>query len=239
MNTANHPIESSREIDLLPYQRAWVDLRPELKVWDADRRIGASTAALAEALDVAAEEAVLVIVGSLADVRGVESTLHGWGHFTSAGSSVRAVTCISTNWPIVIIDRATNAVSALRGRAVGMGGRPGLVVLDNASAFGGVAWVRLGVWLRAIARMAFDAKRVAVVGTGLRGLDDYAWESVVAQAAEDEEITLVSTTVRDALADGLGRRVCRERGIGWSGAWESGWLSGLRDLDPEGKEWRI
>lgn len=68
---------------LLPYQQAWADDRSRFKVWDCDRRLGATTAAIAEALAVAGEPeggSVIIVQVSFRDAAEVAHDIESLGH---------------------------------------------------------------------------------------------------------------------------------------------------------------
>lgn len=225
---------------LLQYQRRWIEDRSEFRVWDADRRLGCSWAVLVEALAVASDDGpggggVIIVVGSLADAECYRDELRTLGHQVEGLGSSSCFVCTSTPYPIVVSLAVTGIAADCDGVTLGPDGRAALLSIDNSRETGMLAY-HPSSWLGVLAKIA---RRVSVVGTGLRAMPKYRWSEVVARVSVEPGVSLHVTTIKDALADGLGRRLCEVRGLEYSPAWESGWVEELREFDPDGKEFRL
>ncbi len=211
-------------MELLKYQADWVADRSPVKLWHTDRRIGSTWAALHEVVEVARAEdggPVIVVVQTTADAREVADEISEilgtppQPHYHPIQEGTRH--------PIIIEVLGFPKFKAWHrwvtsGVAAGLHlARPALVLFNEA------VWsvpVPADVQAKGFASSVVDvlaarfgtAPRVAMVCCGT---DHRPWEMICSLASQSG-FAVHNTTVDDALADGLGRKICEKAGRDWS-----------------------
>jgi phage FluMu gp28-like protein len=222
---------------LLPYQQRWLADDAPVKVWEKSRRIGASWAQAAESALLAAAD------------KGMDTWYLGYNHdmaqefIRDAGDWARHYQLAAGEIQEVVLedeDRDIRAfrisfasgwrVTALSSRPTNLRGKQGLVVIDEAAFHDDFPGL-----LKAALALLMWGGRVVVLSTHL-GDDNPFNELIQDVRAGKKPYRLHRTTLDDALAEGLYRRICLVRGLKWSAEGETAWRDELVAFYGDGAE---
>lgn len=218
---------------LLPYQQRWVSSKAEVRVWEKSRRIGASWAIAAECTLIAAErkgqDCWYVGYNKEMAQEFVRDAASWAAQFSMAAQAVEEtviadIQADGTSRDILayVIRFASGwRITALSSRPNNLRGKQGYVVLDEAAFH-----ERLDELLKAALALLMWGGRVAVLSTH-DGVDNPFNQLVLDCRAGKLPYELHRTTLDDAVADGLYRRICLRRGLPWTPANEVGWRENL------------
>jgi len=226
--------ESRAPAALLPYQGRWVGDVSDVKVSEKSRRIGISWATASEAALVAASERGVrpgygmdvFYVGYNRDM-AQEFIRDGgsWArHFEHVASEIEEGVWDDGDEEIltyVIRFASGYRIVALSSRPSNLRGRQGYAILDEAAFHD-----HLPELLKAAMAFLMWGGRVAIISTH-NGVEN-AFNEVVQDSREKRKpFALHRTTIDEALADGLYRRICLVRGEQWTQAREDAWRANL------------
>jgi predicted phage terminase large subunit-like protein len=223
---------------LLPYQQRWLADQSPVKVWEKSRRIGASWCQAADsALTAAASRGMNTwYIGYNADMAQefVRDAAMWSRHYQLAASDVEEEVIRDEDQDILAyrIRYASGwRVTALSSKPRNLRGKQGLVVIDEAAFH-----PELPELLKAAIALLMWGGRVCVLST--HNGEDNAFHRLVQEIRQGEKpYSLHRTTIDDALADGLYRRICLVQGKAWSPEAEAAWLAELLDLyGPDAEE---
>ena len=221
---------------LLDYQKAWIALRSPLKVGEKSRRIGLTWAEAADNVLVAAasREAkgqTVYYLGYNQDmtVEYIQACAMWARAFNYAAGEIE-----EGIWPDEDPDKhiKTYTISfpsgfrivALTSRPSNLRGRQGVVVIDEAAFH-----QDLRELLKAALALLIWGGEVHVISTH-DGTDNPFNELIEEIRAGKRKGELFRCTFREAVADGLYRRVCLRKGIPWKEEEEAAWVQDVYDF---------
>ncbi|MDR3171179.1 MAG: hypothetical protein LBU17_06040 [Treponema sp.] len=216
---------------LLPYQKKWIEDRSDVKVWEKSRRIGAS---YVEALDS-------VIDAAKSKEAGGQSTYYlsyskemtqqfardcaFWAkHINAAASEVEEVAIKDEDKDITVY-RVRFAsgfeIWCLPSVARSLRSKQGRVVIDEA------AFVEdLGELLKAAMALTMWGGCVRILST--HNGDDNPFNELIKEIREGKKnYSLHTTTIDDAMREGLYQRICQVKKQEWTPQIEEEWKSTL------------
>lgn len=228
----SEPANGSIPKVLLRYQAEAVEISHGigLFVWEKSRRIGASYGFAADAPLVAApaiRAMDVMYIGTSLDM--AREFLAYVGDFTksfdlAAGAnefryddgSEKGVTALRVTLP------SGYSVVALSSRPRSIRGRQGLIIIDEAAFQDSLEEL-----LKAAIAMLMWGGRVVVIST--HNGEDGEFNDLIKEIRSGKRMGVVyRTTLADALADGLFRRICLRNGKPWSAEAERQWEADLR-----------
>lgn len=217
---------------LIPYQSRAVELSyaHPLFVWEKSRRIGASYGFAADAPLVAAPA-----IGAM-DVMYIGTSLDMAREFlTYCGDFTRSYDLAAGANEMLYDDGSERGIKALRvdlpsgysvvalsSRPRSIRGRQGLIIIDEAAFQDSLKEL-----LKAAIAMLMWGGRVVVISTH-NGADNEFAELIDDIRAGRRRGFVFRTTLADALADGLFRRICLVGRKPWSPEAEAAWVADLR-----------
>ncbi|MGL5306170.1 hypothetical protein [Aeromonas veronii] len=218
---------------LLPYQQRWINLRCQLKVGEKSRRIGLTWA---EASDN------VLTAGASRNAGGQNVYYIGYNqdmtieYIQACAMWARAFDYAAGEieegiWEDGEVDKAIKTytinfpsgfrVTALTSRPSNLRGRQGVVVLDEAAFHEDLAEL-----LKAALALLIWGGEVHVISTH-DGTDNPFNVLINEIRAEKRKGEVFRCTFREAVADGLYRRVCLRKGTPWSQEDEDTWVAGV------------
>lgn len=216
---------------LLPYQKKWIEDLAEVKVWEKSRRIGASyVEALAAVLEAAKSkeaggQSTYYLSYSKEMTQQFARDCAFWAkHINAAASEVEEVAIRDEDKDITVY-RVRFAsgfeIWCLPSVARSLRSKQGRVVIDEA------AFVEdLGELLKAALALLMWGGCVRVLST--HNGDDNPFNELVKEIREGKKsYSLQRTTLDDAIAEGLYRRICLVTGKPWSTAADAEWRAKL------------
>jgi phage FluMu gp28-like protein len=215
---------------LLPYQQAWIADDAPLKIWEKSRRIGATWGESADDVLIAAREDrpsnVMYISATQDMAREYIEAVAMWAramHYAASqiGEGIyddgegRAIKTFEVNFPAT-----GRRVVALSSRPTNLRGKQGVVVIDEAAFHGD-----LQAMLKAALAMLLWGDQVRIISThdGIENAFNQLSQEVRA-GKRGTQARVHRTTFREAVQQGLYRRVCLRRGIEWTQAGEDAWV---------------
>jgi phage FluMu gp28-like protein len=215
---------------LLPYQQAWIEDDAVLKIWEKSRRLGATWAEASDDVLTAAREDmpsnVMYISATQDMAREYIEAVAMWAralHYAASliGEGIyddgegRAIKTFEVNFPAT-----GRRVVALSSRPTNLRGKQGVVVIDEAAFHGDLA-----AMLKAALAMLLWGDKVRIISTH-DGVEN-AFNVLIqeARAGKRGKASVHRTTFREAVAQGLYRRVCLRRGKAWTQAGEDAWVA--------------
>lgn len=219
---------------LLPYQQAWVADESPLKVAEKGRRVGLTWAEAADDVTIAARadhpENVLYIsatqdmgreyieaVAMWARAMHVAASAIGEGLYDDGSYATgerRSIKTFEVGFP------ATGCrVVALSSRPTNLRGKQGVVVIDEAAFHEDLPGM-----LKAALAMLLWGSKVRVISTHDGAENAFAQLVDEVRAGKRGRASVHRITFRDAVAQGLYRRVCMRRGIAWTQQAEDEWV---------------
>lgn len=221
---------------LLPYQQAWIADRAVLKIMEKSRRIGATWAEMADAvLDTASEggsnyfyisatqdmaREAIEAASMWARVFNVVAGAVGEGLFDDgddAQGNRRFIKTFEIAFP-----RNGRRIVALSSRPTNLRGKQGTVGIDEAAFHNDLKEL-----LKAALAMLLWGDRVRIWSThdGVENaFNELIQEVRAGKRGGPAEATVHRVTFREAVGQGLYRRVCMRRGIEWTQAGEEAWV---------------
>jgi phage FluMu gp28-like protein len=216
---------------LLPYQQEWIADDSPLKIWEKSRRIGATWAEAADNVLIAAREeqpANVMYISATQDMaREYIEAVAMWAramHYAASqiGEGIyddgegRAIKTYEVNFP-----STGRRVVALSSRPTNLRGKQGVVVIDEAAFHGDLV-----AMLKAALAMLMWGDRVRIMSThdGIENAFNTTVQDVRA-GKRGKRAKVHRTTFREAVAQGLYRRVCLRRGIAWTQEGEDQWAA--------------
>lgn len=217
----------------LPYQQAWLDDRSEVKVWEKSRRIGASWIDAADSALVAATDK---------DQGGMDCWYIGYTK-DMAEEYIRDVAFWAKVYRDVVVEieegvdvsedgelsiltfRVTfasgNRVTALSSCPKNLRGKQGKITIDEAAFHPDLE----GLLEAALALLMWGGQ-VCLLSTHY-GVDNPFNELIEDTRAGKWPYSLHRTAFKDALDDGLYRRICQRKKQAWTPEGEKKWSAGM------------
>lgn len=222
---------------LMPYQQRWIEDQAQLKVWEKSRRIGASWAEAADAVMLAAAEGgsnYFYISATQDMAREFVEACALWARaFDAAAGSIGEGLyddgdAADGNRKYIktfeiVFPRSGRRIVALSSRPTNLRGKQGTIGIDEAAFHGD-----LRALLKAALAMLLWGDRVRIWSThdGVENpFNELIQEIRAGKRGGHDEASVHRVTFRDAVADGLYRRVCLRKGIEWTQAGEDKWVA--------------
>ncbi len=223
---------------LLPYQQRWVSDPAPLKIAEKGRRVGLTWAEAADDVLIAAAEQgsnVFYISATQDMAREYVEACAMWARaFNYAAGLIgeglyddgadaqgnrRYIKTFEVNFP-----GSGRRIVALSSRPTNLRGKQGVVVIDEAAFANELAGL-----LKAAMAMLLWGDRVRIISTH-NGADNPFAELIAEVRAGKRGLVPSQANVhripfRDAVADGLYRRVCLRKGLQWTQAGEDEWVA--------------
>ena len=221
---------------LLDYQRAWIADTAQLKVMEKSRRIGASWGEAADATMIAAQdggENYFYISATQDMAREFVEAATMWARaFNIAAGAIgegifddgddaegnrRYIKTFELSFP-----RSGHRIVALSSRPTNLRGKQGTVGIDEAAFH-----PDLKALLKAALAMLLWGSKVRIWSThdGVENaFNELIQEIRAGKRGNAGEASVHRVTFRDAVAQGLYRRVCMRRGIEWTPEGEAKWV---------------
>jgi phage FluMu gp28-like protein len=227
---------------LLQYQQAWVADTSQLKIAEKSRRIGLTWAeASDDTLEAAAQGGSNTFyIGPTQDmsVEFIEACAMWARAYDIAASEIEEGIFIDSGAGQDGADKAIKTykidfphtgrrIVALSSRPTNLRGKQGNIVIDEAAFHND-----LSALLKAAMAMLLWGNKVRIISTH-DGVDNQFNELIQEVRAKKRKGSLHRITFRDAVAQGLYRRVCLRRGIEWTEEGESQWVKDAYDFYAE------
>ncbi len=213
---------------LLPYQQRWVSDAADVAVWEKSRRIGASwgdgSASVLESSAEGGQDALYIGYSEDMTREYIEDCAMWAKAFQRAASGVQETLYRDEDRDIKAfrIDFANDRkVLALSSRPRSIRGKQGRVTIDEAAFHDDLP----GLLKAALAMLIWGGK-VRVLSSH-NGVDNPFNQLVQEIRAGKLPYSLHRTTLDDALADGLYRRICLVKGQPWTAEGEAAWRADL------------
>lgn len=220
---------------LLPYQQAWIADESILKIAEKGRRVGLTWAEAADDVIIAAREDLpenVMYISATEDMgrEYIEACAMWAKAFDYAAGQVsqglyddgggRSIKTFEVGFPAT-----GHRVVALSSRPTNLRGKQGTVVIDEAAFH-----QDLPAMLKAALALLLWGSKVRVISTHDGVENAFAQLIEEVRAGKRGSATVHRIAFRDAVAQGLYRRVCLRRGIGWSQAGEDAWVRQAYDF---------
>lgn len=223
--------EAMNKAVLLPYQKSWLLDKSLVKVWEKSRRIGAS---YVEALNC-------VLVSMLSKSAGGMNCYYlsyskemtqqfindcaFWAHILGIACSDMEEVVVKDEDKDIMVYRirfdSGFEIWGLPSVPRSLRSKQGHVVIDEAAFVDD-----LGELLKAAMALLMWGGSVSILST--HNGDDNPFNVLIQQVhSGDKDYSLHHTTIKDALADGLYKRICEVKDKGWSEEKEEQWLAQL------------
>lgn len=223
--------EAMNKAVLLPYQKSWLLDKSLVKVWEKSRRIGAS---YVEALNC-------VLVSMLSKSAGGMNCYYlsyskemtqqfindcaFWAHILGIACSDMEEVVVKDEDKDIMVYRirfdSGFEIWGLPSVPRSLRSKQGHVVIDEAAFVDD-----LGELLKAAMALLMWGGSVSILST--HNGDDNPFNVLIQQVhSGDKDYSLHHTTIKDALADGLYKRICEVKDKGWSEEKEERWLAQL------------
>ncbi|HEU4601567.1 MAG TPA: hypothetical protein VFS24_06350 [Steroidobacteraceae bacterium] len=212
---------------LLPYQQEWVRDEAQLKIAEKSRRVGLTWGEASDDVLIAAADGGdnVFYISATQDMalEFVEACAMWARAFHMAASEIsegifvddgeKEIKTYKIEFP-----NSGHRIVALSSRPTNLRGKQGVVVIDEAA----FAPDLLGLMKAAMAMLLWGSK-VRIISTH-DGVDNPFNELIQEVRAKKRKGSIHRITFRDAVAQGLFRRVCLRRGIPWSADAEKRWV---------------
>jgi len=216
---------------LLPYQKRWIEDESEVKVWEKSRRIGASyVEALASAMDAAKSkeaggQSSYYLSYSKEMTQQFAQDCAFWArHLNAAASEVEEVVLKDEDKDITVYRVRFDSgfeVWCLPSVPRSLRSKQGRVILDEAAFVDDLSEL-----LKAALALLMWGGCVRILST--HNGDDNPFNELIKEIREGKKsYSLHKTTLDDALAEGLYRRICLVKGREWTPAIEADWREKL------------
>lgn len=220
---------------LLPYQQAWIADDAVLKIAEKGRRVGLTWAEAADDVLIAARaehpENVMYISATEDMGREYIEAVAMWAKaFDYAASQIseglyddgggRSIKTFEVSFPAT-----GHRVVALSSRPTNLRGKQGTVVIDEAAFHQDLA-----AMLKAALALLLWGSKVRIISThdGAENAFNQLVQEV--RAGKRGNATVHRIAFRDAVEQGLYRRVCLRRGIAWTQAGQDDWVQAAYDF---------
>ncbi len=213
---------------LLPYQQRWVGDPAQLKVAEKSRRIGLTWAEASDNVLIAAGEdgSNVFYISATQDMalEYIEACAMWARAFNQAAGEIeegifededRDIKTYKIDFPL-----SGHRVVALSSRPTNLRGKQGVIVIDEAAFHNDLQQM-----LKAAMAMLLWGDKVRVISTH-DGVDNPFNELIQEIRAGKRPGSVHKITFREAVEQGLYRRVCLRRGIEWTPDGEAQWVTG-------------
>ena len=222
---------------LLPYQQAWLADEAQLKIAEKGRRIGLTWAEAADDVLIASSEGgsnvfyisatqdmareyieACALWARAFDLAAAELGESIYDDGSDATGTRRNIKTYEISFP-----RTGRRIVALSSRPTNLRGKQGVVVIDEAAFAPELAGL-----LKAAMAMLLWGDKVRIISThdGVENPFNQLIQEVRAGKRGDErQATVHRITFRQAVTDGLYRRVCLRKGYTWTPAAEAQWVA--------------
>lgn len=220
---------------LLPYQQAWIADDAVLKIGEKGRRVGLTWAEAADDVTIAAREDLpenVMYISATEDMgrEYIEACAMWAKAFDYAAGQIseglyddgggRHIKTFEVNFPAT-----GHRIVALSSRPTNLRGKQGTVVIDEAAFHQDLA-----AMLKAALALLLWGSKVRIISTHDGVENAFAQLIEEVRAGKRGAATVHRIAFRDAVAQGLYRRVCLRRGIAWSQAGEDAWVQQAYDF---------
>lgn len=234
-NTAR--VAASPPAVLLPYQQSWIADDSPLKVYEKSRRIGISWAEGSDDALIAASEGIaggqnVYYIGYNQDmaIEFIEACAMWCRAFNYAASEIEEGLWddgdddkhIKTY--TIKLPQAAHRIVALSSRPANLRGKQGIVIIDEAAFHD-----QLDELLKAAIALLIWGGKVRIISTH-NGEDNPFNELIQEIRAGKRKGKVHRTTFREAVQQGLYRRVCLRLGKVWTQADEDAWVTEVYDF---------
>lgn len=220
---------------LLPYQQQWIADDAVLKIAEKGRRVGLTWAEAADDVTISAREDLpenVMYISATEDMgREYIEACAVWAKaFDYAAGQIseglyddgggRHIKTFEVNFPAT-----GHRIVALSSRPTNLRGKQGTVVIDEAAFHQDLA-----AMLKAALALLLWGSKVRIISTHDGVENAFAQLIEEVRAGKRGAATVHRIAFRDAVAQGLYRRVCLRRGIAWSQAGEDAWVQQAYDF---------
>jgi len=213
-------------VALLPYQQRWVEDQAQLKVGEKSRRIGLTWAEASDdvLIAAAANGSNVFYISATQDmaVEYIEACAMWARAFNQAAGEIEEGILQDGDKEIktykIDFPKSGRRIVALSSRPTNLRGKQGLIVIDEAAFHNDLAGM-----LKAAMAMLLWGDKVRIISTH-NGVDNPFNDLVQEVRALKRKGSVHKITFREAVGQGLYRRVCLRRGIAWSQAGEDDWV---------------
>jgi len=229
------PADLDAPVVLLPYQQRWIQDDAQLKIAEKSRRIGLTWAEAADDVLIAAADKTaggqnVYYVGYNQDmtIEFIEACAMWARAFNHAASEIeeglwddddKQIKTFTIRFP-----QSNHRITALTSRPSNLRGKQGVVVLDEAAFHDDLP----GMIKAALALLIWGGK-VRIIST--HDGDDNPFNELISEIrAGKRSGTVHRTTFREAVAEGLYKRVCLRLGIDYDPAQEEAWVQSVYDF---------
>lgn len=228
-----HQVEETPAV-LLPYQQAWIADEAQLKVAEKSRRVGLTWAEAADNVTIAMKEGgsnVFYISATQDMAREYIEACAMWAKmFNVVAAEIEEAlyddgenddgTKRHIKTFEIVFPKSGKRITALSSRPTNLRGKQGVIVIDEAAFH-----QNLGELLKAAMAMLLWGDKVRIISThdGASNAFNELVEEI--RAGKRGEATVHRITFREAVQQGLYRRVCMRKGIEWEAANEEKWVN--------------
>lgn len=213
---------------LLPYQQKWLNDRSKMRVFEKSRRVGISwTEALNSVLEAAPKNGrpTIYLSYNREMTKGFISDCAFWAkNLNIATSDIKETIIEDEDKDILTYEirfASGKTIRALSSKPSNLRSRAGRVIIDEAAFCEDLSELLKA----AIALLIWDGQ-VSIIST--HNGEDNPFNQLVQQIRAGElNYSLHRTTLDDALADGLYKRICLVQGKIWTAAAQEEWRSQL------------
>jgi phage FluMu gp28-like protein len=237
MNPLSQDLKSTDSLPdtLLEYQKSWVKDDSQLKIGEKSRRIGLTWAEASDDVLIASSKksaggSNVYYIGYNQDmaIEFIEACA-GWAKaFNAAASEIEQGILADEEKDIktytIKFPRSGHRIVALSSRPANLRGKQGVVVIDEAAFHDSLPEL-----LKAAMALLIWGGRVRVITT--HDGDGNPFNDLVQEVrAGKRKGTVHRITFKEAVNQGLYRRVCLRRGIEWSQARQDEWVQSVYDF---------
>lgn len=216
---------------LLPYQNAWINDDAQVKVYQKSRRIGVSWGTACEAvLTASAQDGMDVWYVGYNREMAQEFIRDSADWAKKLGIVAEHVNeTVVENEDADILNygikfASGKRITALSSKPSNLRGKQGYVIIDEAAFH-----EQLDELIKAAMALLMWGGKVAIISTH-DGVDNPFNQLVEDIRADRKPYSLHTTTFKQALKQGLYRRICQMRGITWTQRLEFDWIQELYDF---------
>jgi len=212
---------------LLPYQQAWVGDDAQLKIAEKSRRIGLTWAEASDDVLIAAGAggSNCFYIGPTQDMalEYIEACSMWAKAFNQAAGEIEEGIFKDEDKDIktykIDFPHSGRRVVALSSRPTNLRGKQGVIIIDEAAFHND-----LGALLKAAMAMLLWGDKVRIISTH-DGVDNQFNELIQEVRAKKRKGSVHRIPFREAVEQGLYRRVCLRRGMPWTQAGEDAWVA--------------
>jgi len=213
---------------LLPYQQRWIADESPLKIGEKSRRVGWTWGEAADDVLIASREehsSNVFYIGPTQDMalEFIEACAMWARAFDYAASEIEEGIFVDGDKEIktykIDFPATGRRIVALSSRPTNLRGKQGVIVIDEAAFHNDLAAL-----LKAAMAMLLWGDKVRIFSTH-DGQDNPFNELIQEVRAGKRKGSVHRITFREAVAQGLYRRVCLRRGIEWSAEGEAQWVA--------------